>query len=986
MSKKTQKKHEISVVKKDNKRPNPILDRISEKRKEFHTTKQIFPIKLDGNQKSKLISSSEFKNTLKVEKFANSDFFKALVNTYLDDPECSEHFLIKNKSRITISDFQDETILSYTPKSEAANEIILKAIQCAQILMPYTAKSILCHHNYPNCAIEIIVNGTSQYKNLLHFISKDNKNLPNAYNITKTVIEFLCTKVQDLSSSKNLYRIALTGEALSFTLDDTNEDHQINEINTSTACQTVFGQQFYNKNRLILLVSKEADDLPNQPKLDWMISNLNEEEESIQIASSLVKGIRAKHNHDIYIVKESQKPLYEISDNYKEKIQFNEDWKLNKIFQYLYEMYTSGLINEIPINVLKFVKDNEISSKREEYYKIKSEINELYQLINDKFDKDEVEKKRAKQNQLRSNLNTMKSISNKNPKKKELMDELNEINKYLHSYDVENYKIKKLLEKKSKLLEYIPNIKQFEEDIKSNKIKGLLFFNKFGGYCFSSENPISSEQEEYVQSTLLRLARKIQIDAVCIEKLVTATIYISHHKTILLSPDKFQQIISDVCKKFPFVVSHCSKYKKQENNSASLTGQIGRICIEVVCPNFARIVVSEIKKALLGEQLHKFRIPKNIASKKMLFNEQNRIIIENWLKDNNLNSIKFNGENWIGSKEEICQAYQLLENEKTSIQFPQKVIPIPKILRKGEIWKIIENHNQKIDCEKWELDVFSNCLIVGNEDVKEANEFINLLESKKRTKTDDNLLGCILVCEDNKPSELQLTVYNKDGSYNTNFLCKQCIMSTLDHNMSCFFENKIGIDFEALMSSMQKIEPIIITNDNPYIRNESSDLIITNNKNPLENDIEFWPKTPLGQLLWNLVNDRDFSDKAKVWTTEMLYKCLHLNKEVVTFCPDHPYIILKRPNFLQNLKCSIKECPKFLCQKCNEWHDNDKKCFEWTGMKCPNCLVLFEKIDGCNLIICGLCGAIWCYKCGDKFDSVNECRVHMIQMHGGITD
>lgn len=245
---------------------------------------------------------------------------------------------------------------------------------------------------------------------------------------------------------------------------------------------------------------------------------------------------------------------------------------------------------------------------------------------------------------------------------------------------------------------------------------------------------------------------------------------------------------------------------------------------------------------------------------------------------------------------------------------------------------------------------------------------VKALESKRKPKSENDLLGCIDVCEKQIPSELQMNVYYKDRSCNiTNHLCTECIMSTLDNNVNCFFEDAFGIDFEALMSGMEEIKRIVIKEE----KENSND--------------EIWPKVPIGQLLWNLVNDTKFSNKAKVWLTEMLYKSLHLNKGVVTFCPDHPYIILPRPKANEELHCIIKECPNILCPKCNEWHTQEKSCAEYMGMRCPACKVPFEKDGGCNLIRC-ICGAIWCYKCGVQYNTDKECREHMISEHGTVYD
>lgn len=952
--------HKISVEKAKPGGSNPLKEQIMRKRSQNQLLQQRkLPI-FDGNQKTKSLNTYNSDNIIKLQKYELSYFFETLINAYLNNPEYDQLFLSTNKSKITINRSLDPAELSFFPKSEKANDIIIKAIECARTLLPFTAKSILCHVNYPNCAVEIITNGPMQYNSLIHLIDKENRNLPSVFNINKEVIEFLCSKVSELSSSNNLYRIALTGESLSFSLDDTNKEDRIDKINTSN-CQKIFSSSCQDKNRLLLLVSAGQECPPNQPKLEWVTVDLNEDEESIQIASNLIKGIRVRHNNDLYIFKESNEFNYKLSEKYRETYQINPKMKLKELCQNLYDNYLDSLNQEIPIIDINFISDNDILSKREKFYEIKRKINDKYKYLDEKYDKSEVKEKKSKLQSLEKEKRNMTNISYKDPRKKRILDEINSITRYLKDYDNTKFEIKRLNEEKSRLNVAILDKDKFDNEI---NIKGRRFY-KFGVYCFSTEKPVKSNNEETVQANLIKAARKSQIDLVDIEKMTTATIYVSHHKQSSYSPEEFKEIIYKTCKKFSFLVTYCSDYKKI--NKLELTGQTGLISIDVIYPKFARIIVSEIKEALLGNQLHKLRIPRSIASKKMLKDDNNQEIIENWLNEHKLLSIRFNGLNWIGNKEDVRQAYKLLEKNETLPKFKQKVIPIPLFLKKSEIRKIVEIHNEKIDAIKWDFDAISNCLVVGNDDIEEANKIITFLESQRKPKSEDDLLGCIKVCEEQKPSELQLNVYNKDGSCITNHLCTECIMDTLDHNVNCFFENNVGIDFEALISGMKEIKPIVIIDEKENVNNE------------------IWPKIPIGQLLWNLVNDTTFSDKAKVWLTELLYTNIHSNKEVVTFCPDHPYIILPRPKFNEKLKCTIKECKNFLCTKCNEWHTPDEECSEWEGMRCPSCQRPTEKSFGCNVINC-ICGAIWCYKCGIGFNSFDECQEHMMREHGSSYD
>lgn len=962
------KRHEIQIEKKKSNGTNPFLQfRVQKNANTEKACKSDYDIDKNilGVTCSNVFAS---KTEIPIHNFSNSDFFTSLVDAYLDCPEYINLFEIKDKLKFNISKESDKTILTFWPKSEKSNDIMMKAISCVESILPFTANSILCHQNYPNCAIEVIVNNAKRYETLVHLINNNNKNLPTAFNINKEVIEFLCTKIRELASSKNLYRIALTGEALSFSLDDAHRDERYNKIRTSM-CDTVFGQPFYQKNRLILLVSKDAEIPKNQNPLKWVIQTFSEEEELIQIASNLVKGIRAYHIHDLFIMKESPEFKYEGSDDhYFDQLLNGRNSKISEICQKLHDDYTRHLLltQEIPISQLKYSENEIIFQKREELKQINDRLEDLHTNIK-RFDKYEYEKKKDRHNELTSKLKKFENYSNKNPTKIRLINEKKDIENYFHQYTKEKNEIHKLTEKKSELRASISSQKDFQSKLESEGIKGRLL-SGFGCYYFSSDQPIPCEKDEFIETKLKEIAKKQRIKIFGIEKLVSATIFVSHHSTSPYSPSQLEEIVSNVCKKFSFIVPFCSKYKPRDNDYPSLTGQIGGIYIEVIYPKFALTVVSEIKQAILGTQLNIFRIPKNIASKKMLLNKVNQQIIQNWLQNNRLYSISYNGENWIGNKEDVSKAYELLRNDKTCVEFKQKVITISSNLKKREVWKIIENYNQNhLGNEPWDFDDFTNCLIVGNNEseIREARILISNLESKKSSKTENDLFGCIDVCTNQIKSELPITIYQKDGNHITNYLCSECIMSILDYNLNCFFEDKFGIDFETLMSTITEVRPICIINDS------------------IEEGDEYWPKVPIGQLLWNLVNDNNFSDKAKVWLTEVLYLSLHRCIEHVTFCPNHPYIILPRPKVNEKLLCSLKECDMILCPFCNQWHP-DGKCsnFKWDKMRCPGCGMPTEKSFGCNHIACP-CGTHWCYKCGMKFTKEEDVYSHMTQMHGG---
>ncbi|KAI9740027.1 MAG: hypothetical protein M1818_004778 [Claussenomyces sp. TS43310] len=55
------------------------------------------------------------------------------------------------------------------------------------------------------------------------------------------------------------------------------------------------------------------------------------------------------------------------------------------------------------------------------------------------------------------------------------------------------------------------------------------------------------------------------------------------------------------------------------------------------------------------------------------------------------------------------------------------------------------------------------------------------------------------------------------------------------------------------------------------------------------------------------------------------------------------------------------------------------------GIKdCPKCKTAIEKIEGCDHMTCGGCGAQICWKCMQTFRDGRSCYAHMNKEHGSI--
>ena len=99
----------------------------------------------------------------------------------------------------------------------------------------------------------------------------------------------------------------------------------------------------------------------------------------------------------------------------------------------------------------------------------------------------------------------------------------------------------------------------------------------------------------------------------------------------------------------------------------------------------------------------------------MLQDKRNQEIIQKWIKQNKLLSIKFNGENWFGSKEDVSKAYKLLSKSDTCIRFFQKLFIYLHSLIMNESKKLVRENN-------WIYDHLSHCIIVNAKGIKSATD------------------------------------------------------------------------------------------------------------------------------------------------------------------------------------------------------------------------------------------------------------------------
>ena len=133
-------------------------------------------------------------------------------------------------------------------------------------------------------------------------------------------------------------------------------------------------------------------------------------------------------------------------------------------------------------------------------------------------------------------------------------------------------------------------------------------------------------------------------------------------------------------------------------------------------------------------------------------------------------------------------------------------------------------------------------------------------------------------------------------------------------------------------------------------------------------------------MIWSFINEPSIANQTRVWITALSQKCLKFSPKI-TYCPNHPGILLKVPPPGTNVSCIIKECMNLQCDFCHKWHKIGECQVDSSippGCRiCPYCKNCVEKNQACNHISCR-CGKHFCYYCGGgPFNEGQSCYSHM---------
>jgi hypothetical protein len=145
----------------------------------------------------------------------------------------------------------------------------------------------------------------SSYVSFLHLVGQS-RSLPVAFALNRNVLDFLYEKRSDFALQQNMYRIAVTGEYVSFSLGAEHSASKSMNPTTALDYKGVFGAKDGRANHLVLLVAPGEQVPRGERSLDWTIGIKDQggEEPAISEAGRIAPGlIRARSGGRIYVLK-----------------------------------------------------------------------------------------------------------------------------------------------------------------------------------------------------------------------------------------------------------------------------------------------------------------------------------------------------------------------------------------------------------------------------------------------------------------------------------------------------------------------------------------------------------------------------------------------------------------------------------------------------------------------------------------------------------
>lgn len=831
--------------------------------------------------------------------------------------------------------------MSICVKNDDDEDTMKSSIKKVKKMMAFVGNSILVEAPEVESIVEIYSIGSSQYSTKIYTLD----NHPYAYRLNYKLFSLLYnTKVNDMSKIDSDIKIALH---YNFILNP-----------------------YSDKRSPLIVISKEK--IGNFREIEW--SELIKKKPP-NFTNPFIDELNSIAPNIISAEDSSKAYLYGFMDNYDEKRISNiikkaltdnfEDDVIKKKIPYDrlfygedidYDIELKRIEGEIRKNRNKISKIKEIEEK---YYYDKQKydyyLNVEYPRLIEKFKKRMAEynlaTKRAKESQNQQDESQKyirippKPIKPEEPREPKVPDF--EYNK--RTIDSCNASLSRLYYEKKPIDDYFRTRKydlieplQIRRFIQSEKVCGTK-----GCILILRKEDIKVKDTEKWKCDLIN----------------EYNITINHHLFHSLSPDEFIMIVKNVSAKFGIFVTNISHYNRLDESFGNFGYMdVSIIGKEIVIP-FIKSVLDELEKGANLENIPKYQLPNTIISNIAISHPANKEYFIKLMRSHKID-VTLDGPVVKGSLVEKRKAFNLINQRRVEILFPFLSIKIPEnvmIVKLEE--KIQQANNIRPPNKKW-VKIESE-LVFPREDYNECRKTINYL-----TKSNDDVHGCLYICEKTKFSKEYLPVYNDPKTPVLKPFCVPCLFDSLHVATANFFDLRRGsYSKEFLENNVEMIPPISICSDNHD-----------------EQTQQRWPVVPIAQLLLVFKGDKKLEDMSKAWIKGIVEQSIRTCPFIITCCPDHPqkkFLIGSNP-----IKCVCESCKLYFCVDCKSWHTTDQLCekLDKSLKRCPKCGVPVEKSIGCNHIQC-ICGAHWCFKCGaGPFVEGNQVYAHMTLAHQNWVD
>jgi hypothetical protein len=238
-----------------------------------------------------------------VDASLDSPFFTALLLAYLGtdrDGYKQMSLCSPKKDPGTAKVFywiSPDRSLTFCPTSSESITAMDDAIRDINQVMPFVPRSIIFEQKMPPCALEISAISTTQLRSRVHLFAQD-RQLPNAYHVTKRLIAGLAQRTQLLASLLMPIRFAITGECYSFgTNESESKDLPLASPDCRDSLQTVFCQ--FPSHLLVL--SDERLDI-GIPISTWSLHTTTRND-PVQVINQIAPDrVKCRYFSDLYVV------------------------------------------------------------------------------------------------------------------------------------------------------------------------------------------------------------------------------------------------------------------------------------------------------------------------------------------------------------------------------------------------------------------------------------------------------------------------------------------------------------------------------------------------------------------------------------------------------------------------------------------------------------------------------------------------------------